>query len=104
VQIASGSADPGDQSNQNARVSGPLGVGFHRGAVDEALLKIIQTPLENITQLHLMNKATGLIAHRIEVLAQGAGRWQFQAQMLLRVVECPDSKRPNLRLILVHHD
>ena len=82
VQTASSGADPGDQSDQNARVSGPLGVGFHRGAVDEALLKIIQTPLENITQLRLMNQTTGLIAHRVEVVAQGAGRWQFQSQML----------------------
>src|SRR4029077_10287505 len=41
VQIATSATDPGDQSDQNARVRGSLGVGFHRGAVDEALLKII---------------------------------------------------------------
>jgi hypothetical protein len=41
VQIATSSADPGYQSYQNARVRGSLGVGFHRGAIDEALLKII---------------------------------------------------------------
>jgi hypothetical protein len=74
VQIAPGSADPGHQSDQNARVRGSLGVGLHRGAVDEALLKIIQTLLDNKTQLHLMNQATGLVPHRIEVIAQGAGR------------------------------
>ena len=42
-------ADPGKQSDQDGRVSGPLGVGFYRGAVNQALLKIIQTPVENIT-------------------------------------------------------
>src|ERR1700738_2482601 len=75
MQRASSAPDTADQSNQDDRVSGPLGVGFHRGAVDEALLKIIQTLLENITHLHLMNQATGLVAHRVEVVAQGAGRW-----------------------------
>src|SRR5882724_9950674 len=73
MQMASSGADTGDQSNQDDRVSGPFGVGFHRGAVDEALLKIIQTPLQNITQLRLMNQATGLVAHRVEVVAQSAG-------------------------------
>jgi hypothetical protein len=43
MQVAPSGADPGDQSNQDDRVSGPLGVSCHRGAVDEALLKIIQT-------------------------------------------------------------
>ena len=43
VQVAANSADAGDQSDQDGRVSGPLGVSFHCGAVDEALLKIIQT-------------------------------------------------------------
>jgi hypothetical protein len=51
MQMASSGADTGDQSNQDDRVSGPLGISFHRGAVDEALLKIIQTLLEDITQL-----------------------------------------------------
>ena len=45
VQVAASSADAGDQSDQDGRVSGPLGVSFHRSAVDEALLKIIQTLL-----------------------------------------------------------
>ena len=54
IQVATSRADPGDQSNQDGRVSGPLGVGFHRRAVDEALLKIIQTLLD-VMQLHLMN-------------------------------------------------
>jgi putative transposase len=53
MQTASSCTDTGDQSNQDDRVSGPLGIGFHRGAVDEALLKIIQTLLDNITQLDL---------------------------------------------------
>ena len=44
--VRPGSADPGDQSDQNARVGEPLGIDLHRGSVDEALLKIIQTPLE----------------------------------------------------------
>ena len=82
VQVAASGADPRDQSDQDRRVSGPLGVGFHRGAVDEALLKVIQTPLENKTQLPLMNQATGLVAHCVEVLAEGAGGGQFQPQML----------------------
>ncbi len=43
VQVTPSRAHPSDQSNKDARVSGPLGVGFHRSAVDEALLKIIQT-------------------------------------------------------------
>src|SRR5277367_1173958 len=73
MQMASSGADSGDQSNQNDRVSGPFGVGFHRGAVDEALLKIIQTLLNNITQLHLMNQSSGLVAHRVEVVAEGTG-------------------------------
>jgi hypothetical protein len=66
--------------NQDDRVSRPLGVGFHRGAVDEALLKIIQTLLDNITQLHLMNQSTGLVAHRIEVVAEGTGGRQLEPQ------------------------
>jgi hypothetical protein len=75
VRVAPGGADPGDQSDRNAQVSGSLGVGFHPGAVDEALFKIIQTTLENITRLRLMNQATGLVAHRVgfslRVLAGG---------------------------------
>ena len=55
MQIATSGADPRNQSDQQGRVSGPLGVSLHRGAVDKALLKILQTPLENITQLNLMN-------------------------------------------------
>src|SRR5271165_791442 len=74
MQVASSRADTGDQSNQDDRVSGPLGVGFHRCAVDEALLKIIQTLLDNITELHLMNQSTGLVAHRVEVVAESTGR------------------------------
>jgi hypothetical protein len=35
MQMATSGADTGDQSNQDDRVSGPLGVSFHRGAVDE---------------------------------------------------------------------
>src|SRR5580693_10079115 len=70
MQMASSGADTGDQSNQDDRVGGPLGVGFHRGAVDEALLKIIQTLLDNITQLHLMNQSTGLVPR------QCAPRWR----------------------------
>jgi hypothetical protein len=81
VQVAPSGADPGDQSDQDSRVRGPLGVSFHRSAVDEALVKIIQTPLDNITQLYLMNQATSLVAHRVKVLTQGAGRRQFQPQM-----------------------
>ena len=53
VQIASSGADPGNQSDQDGRISGPLGVSLHRGAVDKALLKILQASLENITQLKL---------------------------------------------------
>src|SRR6266481_3144212 len=91
VQVAASGADAGEQSDQDGRVSGPLGVGFHRGAIDEALLKIIQTLLENRTQLHLMNQNTGLVAHRVEVLAEGAGRRQFQPKMLE-----PESERDRL--------
>jgi hypothetical protein len=36
MQMTSSRTDTGDQSNQDDRVSGPLGIGFHRGAVDEA--------------------------------------------------------------------
>jgi hypothetical protein len=43
VQVAPSGADASDQSDQEGRVRGPLGVGFYCGAVDEALLKIIQT-------------------------------------------------------------
>src|SRR5271170_4097986 len=91
MQIASSGANPGDQSNQDDRVSGPLGVGFHRGAVDEALLKIIQTLLDNITQLHLMNQSTALVAHRIEIVAEGTGGWQLETQMFE-----PESERDRL--------
>ena len=35
----------------------------------EALLKILQTPLKYIAQLRLMNQATGLVAHGVEVVA-----------------------------------
>jgi len=84
-------ADPRNQSDQQGRVSGPLGVSLHRGAVDKAFLKIIQTPLENITQLHLMNQTTSLVTHRIEVVAQGAGGRQFQPQMFE-----PQSKRDEI--------
>jgi hypothetical protein len=41
--LPAGGANPGDQFNQDGRVSGPVSICFHRGAVDEALLKIIQT-------------------------------------------------------------
>src|SRR6202040_1561967 len=81
MQIAASGTDPSDQSNQDGRVSGPLGVGFHRGTVDETLLKIIQTLLENITQLHLMNQSAGLVAHRIEVVAESTGGRQLEPQM-----------------------
>jgi hypothetical protein len=81
MQVAPTRADPGDQSNQDGRVSGPPGVGFHRGTVDEALLKIIQTLLVNITQLYLMNQRTGLVAHGIEVVARSAGGRQLKPQM-----------------------
>jgi hypothetical protein len=40
-------------------------------------LQIILPLLDNITQLH-MNQRTGLVAHRIEVVAQSAGRWQLE--------------------------
>ncbi len=92
MQIASSGADTGgDQSNQDDRVSGPLCVGCHRGAVDEALLKIIQTLLEDITQLHLMNQSTGLVAHRVEVVAEGTGGRQLEPQMFE-----PESERDRL--------
>jgi hypothetical protein len=91
VQIAPHGADPGNQSNQDGRASGPLGVGFHRGAVDEALLKIIQTLLDNITQLHPMNQSTDLIAHRVKVFAESAGGRQLEPQML-----DPESERDRL--------
>ena len=92
MQAAPSRADAGDQSNQDGRVRGPLGIGFYCSAVDEALLKIIQTLLEdNITQLHLMNQSPGLVAHRVEVLAQGAGGRQFQPQMFE-----PESERDRL--------
>ena len=81
MQIATSGADPRNQSDQHGRVSGPLGVSLHRGAVDKAFLKIIQPLLENRTQLHLMNQNTGLVAHRVEVLAEGAGGRQFQSKM-----------------------
>ena len=81
MQTASSCTDTGDQFNQDDRVGGPLGVGFHRGAVDEALLKIIQTLLEDMTQLHLMNQSTGLVAHRVEVVAEDTGGWQLEPQM-----------------------
>ena len=81
MQVAASGPDPSDQSNQDGRVSGPLAIGFHRGAVDEALLKIIQTLLDNITQLHLMNQSAGLVAHRIEVVAEGTGGRQLEPQM-----------------------
>jgi hypothetical protein len=55
VQVAPGSAHPRNQFNQDSRVRGPLGIGFHRSAVDETLLKIIQTLLQNITHLRLLN-------------------------------------------------
>src|SRR5580693_788877 len=80
-----------NQSNQDDRVSGPFGVGFHRGAVDEALLKIIQPLLDNITQLHLMNQSTGLVAHRVEVVAEGTGGRQLEPQMFQ-----PESERDRL--------
>jgi hypothetical protein len=91
VQIASSRADPGDQSNQDDRVSGPLGVAFHRGAVDKAFLKVIRTLLDSITQLHLMNQSTGLVAHRIEIVAQGTGGRQSEPQMFE-----PESERDRL--------
>jgi len=58
VQVAAGGANPGDQFNQDGRVSGPVSIGFHRGAIDEALLKIIQTLLQNKTQLRLLNQTS----------------------------------------------
>ena len=70
MQTASSCTDTGDQSHQDDRVSGTLGIGFNRGAVDEALLKIAQTLLDNITQPHLMDQSTGLVAHRVEVVAE----------------------------------
>ena len=93
MQLASSGADTGDQSNQDDRVSGPLGVGFHRGAVDEALLKIIQTLLDNIniTQLRLMNQSAGLVAHRVEVVAEGTAGRQLEPQMFE-----PESERDRL--------
>src|ERR1700730_16064898 len=91
MQVAASGADPSDQSDQDGRVSGPLGVGFHRGTVDETLLKIIQTLLENITQLHLMNQSAGLVAHRIEVVAQSTGGRQLEPPMFE-----PESERDRL--------
>src|SRR4029077_11804223 len=44
--------------------------------------KSSKPPLQNITQLRLMNQAPGLVAHRVEVVAQSAGGRQFQPQML----------------------
>src|SRR5258708_5341061 len=82
MQVAASAADAGDQSDQDGRVSRPVGVGFHCSAVDEALLTIIQTLLENPTQLHLMNQSTGLVAHGVEVVAEGAGGRKFQPQMI----------------------
>ena len=49
MQVGAGSADPANQSDQDGRVGRPLGVGFNRGAIDEAFLKVIQTLLQNIT-------------------------------------------------------
>ncbi len=46
VQVAANGADAGNQPDQDGRVSGPIGVRFHCGVVDEALLKIIQIPSE----------------------------------------------------------
>jgi hypothetical protein len=77
MQVATSCADADDQSDQDGRVSGPLGVGCHRGAVDEALLKIIQTLLDNITQLHLMN--TSSAAHQFlprSITALGIGKYR----------------------------
>src|ERR1700726_2777077 len=91
VQVGASGADAGNQSDQDGRVSGPLGVGFHRGAVDEALLKIIQTLLDNITELHLMNQSTGLVAHRVEVVAEGTGGRKLEPQMFE-----PESERDRL--------
>ena len=82
MQVAASGADAGDQSDQDGRVRRPVGVGLHCSAVDDALLKIIQPLLENPTQLHLMSRSTGLVAHRVEVVAEGAGGWQFQPQMI----------------------
>src|ERR1700680_54465 len=63
----------------------------NRGAVDEALPKVIQTLSQKKPQLHLMNQATGLVAHRVEILAQSAGGRQFQPQMIE-----PESERDRL--------
>src|SRR5271165_5383015 len=81
VQVGASGADAGDQSDKDGRVSGPLGVGFHCSAVDEALLKIIQTLLDNITELHLMNQSTGLVAHRVKIVAEGTRARQLESQM-----------------------
>jgi hypothetical protein len=35
----------------------------------------------NITQLYLMNQSTGLVAHRIEVVAEGTSGRQLEPQM-----------------------
>ena len=43
MKVAPSGADASDKSDQDGRVSGPLGVSFHRSAVDKALLNIIQT-------------------------------------------------------------
>jgi hypothetical protein len=51
-------------------------------------LKVIQTLLQNITYLRLMNQPTGLITHRIKVLAQGAGGRQLEPQMFQPELEC----------------
>jgi len=35
MQVTPKGADPGDQSDHDGRVRGPLGVGFYRGAVEK---------------------------------------------------------------------
>jgi hypothetical protein len=64
------------------RVGGPGGVGFHGGAVDQGLPKVIQIVGQDVAQLLPHDEVTGLVAHGVEVIAQSARRGQFQAQML----------------------
>jgi PAS domain-containing protein len=76
MQMASSRADPGDQSNQDDRVSGPLGVCFHRGAVDEALLKIIQTRSANRAFYQTFQVSLEETENRL-IYELGNGQWDI---------------------------
>ena len=49
MQVGPSSADLANQSDQDGRVGRSLGVGFYRGAIDGAFLKVIQTLPKNVT-------------------------------------------------------